>query len=432
MSRRLFTLLVVGFLVSNAGSAGGQSTTSLRDRISDLFTFGDCGQPLCLDLPGSIHGNHFLPSLAKGNSTVISFVGDAIGKASSNVPVGATSSGATFTFVGGLPVKTSTSAGPIFGERSQTLGRGRYFLGGNITAIKYTTLNGIPLSSLSLNFNHEDVDPTGTYGDPTFENELIALTLDLDVNVFVGTLAFTYGLTDFIDIGVTVPMVRTSIKGQSTAQILPFATNTAIHRFAGTDVDPVLRAASSLDATATGLGDVIARAKINLGQSTKLGAALLAEGRFATGDDENLLGAGSSQLRVLGIAAAQFGTFSPHINAGYIVRNGDAENDAITTTIGFDNLMTDWSTFAAGIVAEFQMGDNKFSMPDPIVYTIPFNRQVPATSIPNRKENLLAITVGTKFTVRGGSVLTTNALFPLRKAGLQPDFLWTTGLEFSF
>jgi hypothetical protein len=430
MSRRVLSLLPLVLIATLVGSAGAQSTRSLRDHISDLFTFGDCGQPLCLDLPGA-HGNHFLPSLAKGNSTVISFLGDAIGKASSSVPVGATSSGATFTFVGGLPVKTSTSAGPIFGERSQTLGRGRFFLGANVTAIKYTTLNGIPLSALSLNFNHEDVDPVGAYGDPQFENDLIALTLDLDVDVFVGTVAFTYGLTDFIDVGVSIPMVRTSIKGQSAAQILPFGP-TALHHFAGTDTDPVLRAAASLDATATGIGDVVARAKINLGQSNRVGAALLAEGRFATGDDENLLGSGASQIRILGIAAAQFGTFSPHLNAGYVVRSGEFQNDAIVATLGFDNLMTDWSTLAVGLVSEFQMGESDFSLPGPIVYDTPFSRQVPATVIPNRKENLLSATVGTKFTLRGGSVLTTNALFPLRKAGLQPDFLWTMGLEFSF
>ena len=105
-------------------------------------------------------------------------------------------------------------------------------------------------------------------------------------------------------------------------------------------------------------------------------AALLAEGRFATGDDENLLGAGASQIRILGIAAAQFGTFSPHVNAGYVVRSGEFQNDAIVATLGFDNLMTDWSTLAAGLVSEFQIGESQFTMPGPIVYDTPFSRQV--------------------------------------------------------
>ena len=103
-------------------------TSNLRSRVEqELFTFGDCGEPLCLDLD-NIHGDHFLPGLNSGNAAVISFVTDAIGQATSSVPLSATSGGATFSFVGGLPVRTSTSAGPIFGERSQTLGRGRFFL----------------------------------------------------------------------------------------------------------------------------------------------------------------------------------------------------------------------------------------------------------------------------------------------------------------
>lgn len=409
---------------------GNGNGNGLRSRINELFTFGDCGEPLCLDLE-TIHGNHFNPAVAQGNSVVIDFLTGAIGKATASVPVSATSSGATFTFVGGLPVRTSTSAGPIFGERSQTLGRGRFFLGTSVTGMSFTSLNGVPLSNLQLNFKHDDVDPVGVFGDPLFENDLIALHMALDVKVLVATVAATFGLTDFIDIGVAVPLVRTSIRGRSDAQILPFG-QPALHHFAGTFDDPVLRAAAAMEGSAAGLGDVVGRVKINLGQGSSMGAALLAEGRFPTGDEENLLGAGSSQFRVMGIYAAQLGDFSPHLNAGYAVRNDEQQNDAILVTAGFDNLMTEWATLAVGVVSEWQVGENKFELPPPIEYEVPYIRQVPATSVPSKTENLLNATMGAKFSVRGGTVLTVNGLFPLRKAGLQPDFFWTMGLEFSF
>ena len=84
----------------------------LRSRVQEeLFTFGDCGTPLCLDLD-NFHGDHFLPALAEGNDAVILFLTESIGQAPLSVPLGATSGGATFSIVGGLPVRSSISAGP--------------------------------------------------------------------------------------------------------------------------------------------------------------------------------------------------------------------------------------------------------------------------------------------------------------------------------
>lgn len=431
MIRRLLTISALA-LVSLPVVARAQATEEgLRSRIErELFTFGDCGTTLCLDLDNT-HGDHFIPALAEGNDAVISFVTDAIGNATLSVPLSATSSGATFSFEGGIPVRTSTSAGPIFGERTQTLGRGRFFLGASVTGVEFTSLNGVPLEALQLNFKHEDGDPAGTLGDPEFENDIMALDLDLSVNVVVGTLAVTAGLTDFIDVGVAIPFVRTEVSGRTEAQMLPFG-NSAIHRFGGDASDPVLRATASMQGSASGIGDVAARMKINLGQSANMGAALLAEARFATGDEENLIGTGATQVRVTGLYSAQFGTFSPHLNLGYTARNGELQRDAVNVQVAFDNLLTDWATLAFGIESELQLGESPFVLPSTIQLDQPFERLFPATNVPNLDGDLLRASLGGKFTVRGGTVLVVNGLFPLRDVGLQPDFIWTVGLDFPF
>ena len=261
--------------------------TGLRDRIEqELFTFGDCGTTLCLDL-NNIHGDHFIPALAEGNDAVISFVTDAIGNATLSVPLSATSSGATFSFVGGVPVRTSTSAGPIFGERTQTLGRGRFFLGASVTGVDFTSLNGVPLDAIQLNFKHEDNEPTGSLGDPEFENDIMTLQLAMNVNVVVGTIALTAGVTDFIDIGVALPFVRTEVSGRPAAQSLAFG-NASLQRFGGDATDPVLGAVATMEGSASGIGDIAGRVKVNLGQSATMGAALLAEIRLPPGDEAHL------------------------------------------------------------------------------------------------------------------------------------------------
>ena len=416
----------------SAQAVESQSEPGLRTQLAtDLFTFGSCGQPLCLDLT-NLHGDHFIPALAEGNDAVIAFLTDAIGDATASVPLSATSSGATFSVVGGVPVRTSISAGPIFGERTQTLGRGRFFVGASVTGIEFTSLNGVPLRDLALNFKHEDGSPTDTLGNPEFENDYMALDLAVSLNILVGTIAVTAGLTDFIDVGVAVPLVRTQVSGRTEAQILPFGSN-AIHRFGGDATNPILRATASTEGSATGIGDIAARVKFNLGQSSRMGAAVLAEVRLPTGDEEDLLGAGSTQFRALGLYSAQFGTFSPHVNVGFVAR-GDSktQNDAVILGVAMDNLLSDWATFAAGIESELQVGENKFALPSDIEFDEPFRRTVPATNVPNKSGDLLRASMGAKFTVRGGTVIVVNALLPLRDVGLQPDFIWTLGLDFPF
>ena len=402
---------------------------SLRSTITDLFTFGDCGAPLCLDLPNA-HGTHFIPAVTAGNQTVIAFLTDAIGQSVNNTPISAASSGATFSLVGGLPVRTSTSAGPIFGERSQTLGRGRFFLGANVTSLTFTTLNGTPLDDVMINFTHQDVDPPGL-GDPEFENDIIQLRMKLDMSITVMSMYTTVGVTDFLDIGVAVPFVRTSISGSSEAQILPFGSN-AVHNFGGDPSNPILRAATAASGSATGLGDIVGRVKINVSQSSSFGAAILTDVRFPSGDRKNLLGSGTTSLRALAVASAQFSNFAPHLNVGYLFRTNAQQNDGLLATLGFDNLMAPWATLAFDLISEWQVGDSKHQLPGDVVFQAPFVRRIPSTSVQNRRNDAVSAALGLKFTVRGGTVLIVNGIAPLRKVGLQPDFIWTAGLEGTF
>ena len=80
-------------------------------------------------------------------------------------------------------------------------------------------------------------------------------------------LFITYGLTDRIDLGVELPLTRSDLSGGSIAHVTPF-TNPTPHFF-GTSANPSLNAGSSIDGTATGIGDVGARLKVNLGGSDR-------------------------------------------------------------------------------------------------------------------------------------------------------------------
>jgi hypothetical protein len=424
-------LLALAALAITAAPATAQSG-NLKDRISDLFTFGSCGEPLCLDgsvNAGNGHGSHFLGSVAGGNLAVISFVTDAIASNASNFPLSSSSSGVTFKFIGGVPVKSSGSSGPIFGERAQTLGKGRFLMGANLSGIRFKTLRGVPIDNLTLNFTHQDVGNPGL-GDPDFENDIIQLRLSMYVDLLVSSFFMTYGLLDKVDIGVAVPLVHTSFQGRSTADIIPFGTP-AFHFFGGTSADPILRASTSTFGSATGIGDVAARLKINLANSEHFGMALLGDARFATGNEKQLLGAGNASFRAIGAFSSRFGTFSPHLNAGYLWRGGDLASDAVLANLGFDQALSDWATIAAEVLSEWEVGSRKLVLPGPVIYTIPFDRVVNPTEIPNKRDNRMNASIGFKFRA-GAPTIVTNALIPLLRGGLQPNVTWTTGVEFNF
>jgi hypothetical protein len=413
----------------------------LRDKISELFVFAPGQQPLFLGGTG-VHENHFITSASSQNGILISFIGNAISGNVAGIPVSATSGGSTFRFEGGAPVRTSISPGPVFGERAQTLGRGRVFVGVNVNRLHFETLRGVSLNDLRLNFIHQNVDSPACdsiegrdcapFGVPRLENDVIALRLGLGIDMTVTSFFLSFGLLDRVDIGVALPIVSTSLVGTSDAQIISFAESTAAHFFGGTPSNPQLSTSRSVAGSATGVGDVAVRVKVNLTHSERTSFALLADARFPTGSAEDLLGSGHVAARGLGILSARFGPFSPHANIGFLLRSTDSLNNAVLATVGFDHLMAPWATLAVDLVSELQVGESKLQLPGLVTYDVPFRRTVEPTNIPNRRDDQVNASFGFKFLTGPGITLVTNTLWPLNRGGLRPGVLWTLGLEYNF
>src|SRR2546422_11266975 len=128
MRRYLCSLLGLTLAATSLDAQG------LRDKISDLFIFAAGQDPLFLSGTASnqataLHADHFVPSAASDNGTLISFIGTAISQKGANIPVSATSGGATVHLQGGAPVRTPGSPRPVVAPRAHTPGRGPLFRG---------------------------------------------------------------------------------------------------------------------------------------------------------------------------------------------------------------------------------------------------------------------------------------------------------------
>lgn len=408
---------------------------TLRDKVEDLFRFGGgCPDPVCLSVDAGIHGEHFNPAAREGETNLIVFLTDAIGVSASSVPISSASSGSVWgRSPEGFPVRTRISAGPIFAERARTLGKGRVLVGSNASSFNFSTLRGVPLTGLQETFTHQDVGQPGL-GVPGLENDVIEVNTSIDLNLIAITPFVTYGLTDGVDVSMAVPLVISSLDGSSIAQIIP--TDPAIPHFFGDSANKQLRSTAAASGSATGIGDVALRVKARLLNTPRMGVAVLADARLATGNADNFLGAGTTTFRGLGILALSYGAFSPHLNAGYNFR-GSEHNSAILATVGFDQLISSVVTLAVDFLSEWQVGDSKLDFPEPLIINTTVGtgssvRVVYPTNLPNNRDDVVQASIGAKFTTSGGVTTTTNLLIPVVRGGLQPEFAWTLGVEYMF
>jgi hypothetical protein len=399
-----------------------------RSHIRDLFHFGSCDTLICLSTSTGVHGSHYNPDASAVAQVFVDFLSRAITNSVASVPLGATSSGTTFTFNdAGIPIATAQSTGPIFGERAQTLGRGRLAMSLKYTQSSFTAIRGVPLDNLQLTLTHEDESPAGL-GDPSFERDTIHIATTMDASISVMALTATWGIANNVDIGFAVPLARLSFSGRSIANLVN-TTGTAIHFFKGTTGNPQFADTARSESNVTGIGDISLRAKFNLMQTDRGGAAFLTELRVPTGNEDNLLGTGKAWVTGSFIASLTMRQFTPHANIGYLYRSREDLSSGVLGAVGFDALIAPKFTLAADVLALGEIGESRLALPQPAVYLD--GSVVRRTNIPSGRDNLVGASIGAKWVIAGFTAVG-NALLPLGDGGMSPNLTWTVGLERTF
>jgi hypothetical protein len=403
----------------------------LRDHLVDLFTVGGQAVPFrvvalrdpAAPATGVVPDDGFSPATVAPNASVVDFITKWVDAYPANIPVSATSGGVTFTFAGGSPVRTTVSAGPIVSERAATLGRGRIAVGVDYADLTFNTLRGLPLENVRLLFTRA--------GDP----DILEVLLTLDLRMHVASAYASVGVLDELDVGVVVPVVHTRLDASSIANLLAVpegAGGVPVRFLGGVPETPILSSTQVVRGSATGLGDIAFRAKARVATRERLTFAVLGDVHLPTGREEDLLGAGYTAVRALAVGSGRFGTFSPHLNIGYLWRNTDRLNDAILASVGFDQVVAPWATLAAGVLGEVQIGRSAMQVPDPLIVTSPVVTTIQPLAAPDTRDTPVTAAFGVKFTTFSNLTATVNTLVPLSRTGPRPDWAWSTGLEVDF
>jgi hypothetical protein len=196
----------------------------------------------------------------------------------------------------GTVQRASETFGTLFVERALPSGAGNVLFGVTASTASYGRLNGADLEDGSfLTVANQFRDESRPFDTETLSMHLRARTL---------TMFASAGVTDSLDLGIVVPIVSVELDGER------------VNVYRGTSF-----VQASANGTASGLADIALRAKYALLQSHAGNIAGVGEVRLPTGDDENLLGAGSASWRLMGVASLERGVASLHANGG-IVRGG--------------------------------------------------------------------------------------------------------------
>lgn len=434
-------------IVMLAMLSSGVFAQSLSEQLNDIFV-----QVLELELAGSPgqHGNHFKPSNNISSAATISSFRNFITANISSFPLSSTTAGVTFDFSEGVPQKTTTSLGPLFTERAQTIGRNRVNMGFNFSYFNLAKIRGVSTEDIRFSFTHQDVDNSGILGDVPAEVDNIDLFMNMDVNATILAFLMTYGVTNRLDVGVAIPYVNVQMTSNPLAEMVSITGAIAaqgggsdpLHHWGSASSPQLTLTPNAIDDDATGVGDIAFRAKYNFVRDAAVDFSGLVEYRLATGDEENFLGVGDPSVKIQLIGSAIKGNFAPHVNLAYEYRGSDLDRNEIELFVGYDQKISDQLTLAVDFLGEFEIGDqiDELNFPDAQEIQVdignpgnPWIREIAPTNIPNRdSDNILNASFGLKISPRENLVMLANTFVPLNDGGLRSDFVSTFGFEFSF
>ena len=279
----------VGVLMAVALLAGTERTAFAQSTVTDIISFLVTNQSIPT---GDAARDRAAAEVARDTITRALVVNLA------SVPIATSSSGFLYRLNPqlGTVERATQSFGGFFVERAFAPGNGRASFGLSASTSSFNRLDDQDLrdGTFLTTANRFTDEPA------PFETE----TLTLRVHTSTMTAFASVGVSDRLEIGAAVPFVRLEVEGQRVS----------VYRG-----QTFLQASGS--ATATGVADAALRAKYTLVSAHDGGAAIAAEFRLPTGNEENLLGAGKTGLRVFGIGALERGPLMLSGNAG-IVRGG--------------------------------------------------------------------------------------------------------------
>lgn len=442
--RRILLFLGVCLALAPSSARAQESSPGLGGLLLRFFSPSNPVVLKANPVPAFSHDAHFVsqPNAQASLKALNSQIATQI----STFPIGSSSGGFTFTFDSSLGVynRTTQSFGPLFAERPQTAGKGKFSFGVNFQNATYDRIEGQDLKNgdLQLFLIHKDTNDDHSDLEPWFEGDIIGSKLSIDLEAKTTVFFANYGFTEKFDVGVAIPYQDISLDARINADIERLSTSVdpfVVHVFPDDQSVHTYRESGS----ASGIGDVLIRAKYHFMSRSSVGLAAALDLRLPTGKEEDLLGSGATQAKAYLVLGGGGGRFSPRTNVGFTFSSGGSDltgdlPNEINYTAGFDVVPHRRVTLAADFVGRTLLDTDR------LVYgTRTFNYrtrldptvlQTTRPELTTEKGNLTILlgSVGLKINPVGRLLLVGNVLLSIGHGGLQDKVTPVFGLDYTF
>jgi len=302
----------------------------------------------------------------------------------------------------GTVERTTQNFGPFFVERAQTAGRGQASFGVTFEHFRFTSLDGRNLRDGTF------VTTANQFTDEQSPFEVDRLKLNIDTSV--ATVYGNVGITNRFEIGAAAPFVQLQLDGSR------------VDTYRGRDFTQ-----ASASARAVGLADVVVRGKYTLYSNEGDGAAAAVDIRLPTGHEEDLLGAGTSSVRLSGIGSIDRGSVAAHLNAG-VTLGGLAREVSYSAAV--EVAASPRATLIGEVLGRTIDSPGhivQVSALNPSIAGVQTIRLAPDTSM----LNIVTVVPGFKWNLSATWVLAANVTIPLTTGGLTAPVTPFVGIDYS-
>src|SRR5437773_2202226 len=343
----------------------------------------------------------------------------------STYPVASASSGVVYVYNPALDTleRQTGVAGPIIGERAETIGEGQLNLAVSYSYVDLTSINGDDLDSL---LNRPRVNGKSivfpvrgvvTLADGRLANFLPVRTVaDLDVQAHIVAPSITYGVTNDLDVHATLPLLRTSLDVTAHTQV----PDPRFPEFALPPGNPNAQIGSrTASGDDVGIGDLLLRAKWVLLRSERVDVATQLGLGLPTGSQNNFQGTGTTRVKPTLILSHVYGRFEPLVNVDIDLNTNDVGRSLVGWAAGGTAQIINRLSVSAVFLGRHEMAP----LAEPL--TTPFFFQI-------ERNDQYAASVDYRWRFATSGFVSLNATVPLNQQGLQAAVIPTLELEYAF
>lgn len=252
--------------------------------------------------------------------------------AARSLPVVSASAGFTYRYNPDIEAfeRSTDTLGPLFLERPDTLGRGKFNVNVSFQYVQFDQFDGDDITSL------QNSDPIVLNvldaGGNVIGRRANRLVYSLGIQNYVTAFSFTYGILDDLDVNLLIPVIATTLKvGVQSQQVQSAPPGGAFTP----DTGP-LRVGRTGE-SATGVGDLLLRLKYQLPRLDWLRSAAALQLRLPSGNEDDFQGTGSFEASPFLFASTiLWDRVEPHANVGIDLRADDVARSQARWGVGVD------------------------------------------------------------------------------------------------